>query len=417
MRNSSIIPVDVAVLLLGLILSGESTVFGIPPAVHGAREVTVKEGVSSGRDQATSKKQESRQSGVSKTVRVLLRQLAAPDFAVRQRAEKRLLELGSSIVPALIAASDSEDPELNQRARRVAIQLKEEQYEKKLELLLQDDETWVSELPGWKEYMLVAGDSSESRDLYARMLRKERDLLERFADADETLPLHIVRTEETAYALRQNVQPDVATVATLLFLRSQCLDRLLRVDNASKIYQFVRSNSTFREAVQKETEEGPLHGLLAAWVRSPLGSSSAYMRMQVGLTYNLPDALEPAVEVVRDQPNLRQYAILVVAKYGNAVHVSELESLLELEPNANEKRQRIDTQALAIFALARVTGQKETDYGLGEIETINTSDYRKIRFDNDTERETAIANWNKWRASQFFPSQENSVDAIEGERF
>ena len=110
--------------------------------------------------------------------------------------------------------------------------------------------------------------------------------------------------------------------------------------------------------------------------------------------------------------NMRQFAVLTVAKLGDASHFPLLESLLN--DHAVCAQQRIDqisyqTQVrdVALAAMVHIAGQDPRRFGFPRImphkDYLITTD--SLGFANDKERQAALDKWTKYRES----SKENSA--------
>jgi hypothetical protein len=110
----------------------------------------------------------------------LITQLGADTFEARKAAEDRLVEAGFDAMPHLLQAAQSPHPETALRSRRAAVRIVGEGFEAVREIRASGGPVPdAPELPGWSEWLSVAGeDSADSRRLYAQIFQAQDALLE-----------------------------------------------------------------------------------------------------------------------------------------------------------------------------------------------------------------------------------------------
>ncbi len=115
----------------------------------------------------------------SREIGLLIHQLGDPAYSVRQRATKRLIELGIVTQPLLIQALDDDDAEVRSRAGQVLGQVVEADFHFRLEAFANDLEGRQQHtLPFWGRFSQVFGQDKVSRMLFVEMQRAEPALLE-----------------------------------------------------------------------------------------------------------------------------------------------------------------------------------------------------------------------------------------------
>jgi RNA polymerase sigma factor (sigma-70 family) len=123
----------------------------------------------------------------------LVRQLGDPSFKNREDAAKKLRAFGLKAIPALEAGT--RDPSLEMRMRSQKI-LAAVRADARNALAKQFDPTKTQEYdhPVWKRFVVIAGDSRASRELFARIIANEKWLrtLDN-AEADPASAGHVYR--------------------------------------------------------------------------------------------------------------------------------------------------------------------------------------------------------------------------------
>ena len=115
----------------------------------------------------------------SREISLLIRQLGDPAYTVRQRATKRLIELGIVTQPLLTQALDDDDAEVRSRAGQVLAQVVEADFHFRLEAFANDLEgRHQHTLPCWGRFGQVFGQDKVSRMLFVEMQKSEPALLE-----------------------------------------------------------------------------------------------------------------------------------------------------------------------------------------------------------------------------------------------
>ncbi|HET6882687.1 MAG TPA: hypothetical protein VFI31_21140 [Pirellulales bacterium] len=343
----------------------------------------------------------------------LVRELGAPTFTARQRAQRRLIEIGLNAKPALEAACDDPDDEIQRRAREALAAIHDVAFYVRLgEFLADEDPDDDHDLAGWRRYRSIVGANGVARRLFGDMQRAERELLEA-ADRSPNRTGGLLESRcQQAESQAQNGDNDrqsslsLGTVAALLFVGSN--PDVPVSEEAGKCISRLNGQSSLQAAMQTRSTAAVVRGLLGAWVSRSFDrdSSTAYQNLWMAMQYQLKEAVPVALALIQPPgglPFYQQYAILAVGKLGGREHVPALMPLLDDErPIGLRDRtgHESDTQIrdVALAVMAHLTGQKLADYGFTHAKAngVLLFNSNTLGFNDPAAREQAIKKWRAW---------------------
>ena len=115
----------------------------------------------------------------SQLVTQLVEQLGDARFDTRERATRRLIEIGSVALPALKQASLSKDREMRARAARaLRIVFRRDLQQRRAAFLRESDSDRDFGLAGWRKFRVLVGDTPINRALFIEMHRSESELVQ-----------------------------------------------------------------------------------------------------------------------------------------------------------------------------------------------------------------------------------------------
>ncbi len=342
----------------------------------------------------------------------LVHQLGDKSFLVRQRAQRKLLEMGVPAKDALQAALDNPDAEVRYRARQVLEQVLDLDFQRQLETFLASAGDGSGDgLPGWQRYRQQVGETHAARRLFVDMQRAERDLLQTVAarpsSAGELLELRCQQLQHEMQAADSNEEQPlgIGSIAAFLFVASNP-EVTISTQAGSYVNNFA-NQPTLHEALSSGAVVDPLRELLSVWTgRSFEDNMVAYQNLQLAMRYNLKAALEPAAELAarKEIPaQQRPFAILALGKLGDKRQLPALEPLLDDKTeftlhgrDGHEVRTQICDVALAV--MIHLSGQNLRDYGFDHFSSHPTWLFNPgtLGFKSKESREQAMAKWRKW---------------------
>lgn len=343
---------------------------------------------------------------------VLVRQLGDKSYLTRQRAQRRLQEIGVPAKVALQAALNDSDAEIRFRARQALEHVLNLDFQQKLETFLAASTDCEDDcLPGWQRFRELLGQGHAARRLFVEMQRAERDLLEAAqaqpASAGELLELRCQQIQyEMQSADSSDEQPlSVGSIAALLFVAGKP-DVTISTQAASYLNNFSNQPS-FHAALSSGTLVEPLRGLLSVWVGRHFDDTMvAYQNFLLAMRYDLKAAIEPAAELAarKEIPaQQRSSAILALGKLGDKRQLPALQSLLDDTSeftvhgrDGQEVRTQIRDVALAV--MVHLSGQNLRDYGFDHFSLHPTWLFNPatLGFKSIEAREQALEKWRKF---------------------
>jgi hypothetical protein len=365
----------------------------------------------------------------------LVADLASPTYRVRASASRALAQIGLPAVSALRAALQNDSMEQRRRAERLIHLIELEAFSDRVRQFVDTGRLPLDlRFPGWERFHLLIGDDRPAREVYALMVAAEPELMWQLDHS----PLELSRlVEERCTDLvlidqlvnpssGASAGPSVGTACALLFAASlsevrtnyytsSCLNNLVLMHDLGDLLdaQPPRAPSPLRE---------PLRRLVGLWIGS-CKVSSPMQRLSLAARFELPEGLDPALEMIHTRIGGRQmqYAIFYVAKMGDVDQIALLEDLLHDETELDSRRFG-DTvcstrvQDVALVAVLHLTGQNPIDYGFVKLRENSQFLYQPdtAGFESEDARREALRTWWRWRAENLHEVFPPPVQAIGG---
>lgn len=351
-----------------------------------------------------------------KPLQLVIEQLADEDFATRQEAESRLLDQGITVLPQLEIQRQATDQELRLRIHRIIEMIRLREMDDAVVEFLKGQ----ASLPGWDTYSAGTGDDDLQREAFVKLYRQRKATLDRHQNDEDQLGLLKELLEE--FSDREVRRP--AFDDNLLTCLSMQLSKTLPSVDTQTELPLIRSTLTkyftqaaFGEMVSDSNRLKNLHReAVIRWIQLPDPEiSEMILRVTLAQTLRIPEGLTVALEYLK-QPEAGQsrsidYALKLVARYGDESHIPLLETHLDntlvlynsrfVEENEGQtsvyKAQAKD-QALA--TIIHLAGLKYRDFGLNlrkESFQGQPLPSRHSGFLNPETREAAHKKWRDFR--------------------
>ncbi len=303
--------------------------------------------------------------------------LGDESFAVRQQATQTLVDASLDALEPLRARLDDTDAERRRRVRRILTTVLEAKHWNDLERFTAG-QIDGEHLAGWTWFRTVAGDTPNSRKLFALMQTEEAGLLAAAgAGSDEAEKALRLRYWQIMQGMRNvagrpRQEPQLATLAALTLVLTHPeleLSKSLAENNAwASLWQRATSTSMLREGEFVE----PLRRLVNVWLIQPGEANLQTVKFRMALSANLEGGLILGDQILADKkatPMLRVYAAELIARVGGKEHAARLLPMLDDETVVATQRMNnvdyeIQVRDAALAWLVYVTEQELGQYDL-----------------------------------------------------
>jgi hypothetical protein len=318
----------------------------------------------------------------------LVKQLADPQFNVREAAGQSLAQMGPAALDALKDGEKHPDLEVRERCRELQSTIRRLDAKRRMDSFLTGGarEPLAKDLPFLASFLKAAGDSKDARKFYAEMLRSNLQLLDEVGrDRKKGAELFVSFCDLVQFVKGQNMgEPTKADVALFLLFT-------LEFENADNRfidlgYDFVDS-SNLKEVLGKEADAHPLKRLFLNWVeKGPMPHLLSYA-LRIAADAKMKETLPLVLKYsnAKDLPDDARFQIilLLVKVEGAKDHLNEIESLLNDKTIAmnNLGQPAVQVRDLGLWACVQISGQKLDDYKF---------DSRGVSFKTDENREAAF---------------------------
>ena len=335
-----------------------------------------------------------------------IQQLGADSFVLREEAEQRLREMGTSVMAAVREAAKSPDPEVRLRSQRILAALRKSELQQMVERFREGKE---EKLPGWSQFKDVAGDSKTTRELYCEIFETQGDLFRPLVSND--LSEAIERAREQAKMLQQSIsaqyQPTFAEVAAIVFVSSLKYDATLLQSVSSLCFQAKFSQK------MNDSKAGPeLKKFLIKLYATEMDPNVQHQMVNLGVRYQLAQCLPLARKILADKNAQHYYksqAIIAVSQFGS---LDEDETLLRSQFEHTQtistwtrNNERLTTQVgdVALAAMVFMSRRQPKAFGFEHAQKVNfqnpqqTLQAHYLGFASDAKRKEARKQWTRFR--------------------
>jgi hypothetical protein len=341
----------------------------------------------------------------------LVQLLGDENFATREQASSRLVQLGAIAVDALKKGTQHPDREIRYRCHRILTLVEEFDFQRRLDAFAAGDDQHG--LPGWQRYDQAFGDQPHARDLFLEMQKAEPDIMQSIDEgpqqASKMLALRCDGIQQQQTFSRNPVP--LGSIVAMLFAAS---DEQVRVPQttgstlATLCYQ-----PEVQNAMNHAGRSPILRQLLGDWIRRN-DTWAVFQNLSLAMRYEMKEGLVAArglIENPGNQPYIRQNAILAIVKLGDRDDIPLLATLLEDESRCaiqrvQDKTYETQLRDVALAAILLMQGDEPKEYGFERMQLHNVNVFvtGTAGFDSDEKRQAALA---KFRESR---DRERSAD-------
>jgi hypothetical protein len=342
---------------------------------------------------------------------LLVQQLGAEEFSLRERATTQLIEMGVAAKQAVDAGRTHPDREIRYRCERIFQIVGELDFQRRLAAFTAGRSDGL-DLPGWRRFRDLYGDGDETRSLFAEMQKAESELMQ----AVEKGPQGVARAAENRAAQLLHLQRRAGETTSLgsvtAFLFAALNDNVnLGLQTSSAVINFC-GQPAFVEGMSDPAKGKILRKMISQWITQSQGPV-AQQSMHLAMRYDMKEGLVPAERILRnagEQPFVRQAALMTVAKLGDASHVGLLEPALEDAARISAHRidnvqYEIQIRDVALMAVLLLKKQDPKRFGFERIQLndSNVFNFGTVGFENEDKRKQAFAKYQEFKAHENDP--------------
>jgi hypothetical protein len=316
----------------------------------------------------------------------LVHDLGNARFTVREAAAKKLVDMGSDAIPALIAGTKSTDEEVRNRSTALLPQARAVAWGRRADAFLADpDDKKAGDMPLLAEWEKLAGRlNAGSRRMYADMIRANGHLLELTAtDRPAARAAISARTAELLDAARlkgKQIEAPAADIAALLFVQAYLKDSEGTHGAAERREPlYLLANPAVAKALDAKDFGQSYRRLIVKWAESrPADETmSGLFFALLAHRHPFPEADEHLIRLVTSSKNV-QIRWVAMESLGRSPSPAARKKLTELLTDTTTMYTDVgeddvghQVRDCALAALANGQGKKPTDFGLTNIMTAN----------------------------------------------
>jgi hypothetical protein len=351
------------------------------------------------------------------TIKRLVEQLGADEFAAREDATEQLTRIGLPAYKAVEEATQHNDREIRYRAERVLARIRQSDLQRRLEAFQRGGEDGADyQLPGWSRFKKTYGDNGNVRSVFVDLVKADADLLQALESNPRSIAdvvtnrVQLYQQLQAQFVGRVGLQLSFGQVGALIFAATQD-DVQLNANQLAIIISYCRQGA-LGELVSNGSRGGVPRQMLANLI-THANDAAAYQAMELGRAYNMKEALVPAEKILKGGAVRQGYmtcmALSLVATLGDESHEPLVEKLLTdktLVTQIQEKDKilrKLEVRDAALAALLYLTKQDLRDYftipnGLQVTDPrMVMTNVRALGFTEEQQREAVHQKWREWR--------------------
>ncbi len=300
----------------------------------------------------------------------LFQNLGAGEFAVRERAGDRLVEMGTEAIPILRElAAQSEDPEVTLRASRIIKQVTEGDMAGKIDTFLAGGQ---ADFPGWPVARQILGDNLAIREMYIQLVNEHPQIVASL-EPQQTARDRVLALETTIAGIQNKMfnQLTMPSQADAFALVLTIIDRNVPV---SKGFEELTLDILRKEPGTKIRNDAQLSGpfgvLLSQWiVRSRMENREEVLLLT--MQWSLEIGVGLAVQTIADStdPATMATALQAISRFGGRGQIDTVLPLLNDDRTVVEqgfvRGQEATTTVsdVAMATIARLYNVELTEFG------------------------------------------------------
>lgn len=359
---------------------------------------------------------------------LLVSDLGAQEYAVREEAEAEILQRGADILPLLNDARRSPDLEVRLRAATLYQQLSRSIRRENFERFLAMDEN--VQLMGWEQFKKRHGDGLPTRKLYVEMLKSEWDTIATLETQPQLIDYLLFqranKLREEMYGPRQSQVTEGSAAA---IMHATSFEEIRITPTTMEQMKLLVATPQLTESLQDPERSAPLLSVFDRWLETNLeaGRFTDEMRFIV-LSTCLREGISSGKIVAKQMLEQRaspayqngfgqfgainanqqmMYAILAIAKLGGKEDIDQLKEYLDDKTEVSlhsVQGDQFKTQLrdVALVGVLHLSGEDPKDYGFPRITNDPNFLYsiRSIGFTAEEQRDNAFRKWAQYEAEK-----------------
>lgn len=301
-------------------------------------------------------------------------ELAASEFAVRERAATQLLEIGSPVIPQLRqVVQEASDAEVRLRAGAIVKRLTQGDMQARIDSFLAGEDVGFE---GWRVTQAIIGDSDAIRELFIELMNTHPDLTASLEGTarDRALAMDKVVTQVQT---RMNIERKFPTRANAFALLLPTVDPNVPLNNSFESLVLSVLEKDAASKIRRDAQlSAPFRFLLDRWVlrSTPKHREEVLLKgMEWDLEATLPLAIQTLGE--SEQTEVLAGALQAIAKFGTRVHAELVRPLLDDTRPSSESG----------FAQGEIIRTQLGDVAMATIAMLYDVPLKEIGFSEDAE--------------------------------
>ena len=350
--------------------------------------------------------------------RELVEKLGNDDFAVREDAQTRLLQMGRLALSALSeGVATHPSPEVRFRCNWLLPRAEEADLQARIDTFLADTEgKFDHDLPGWAPFSEFAGSTLTARRVFVDLLSNStnRSLMLGSAHAGADLAQLVAARKQEIYLWRfprppstNRREPALADMIALMFSESRVPSRL-SVPTISVVSAL--NTNALSEAIHGTGEKARVYkAVVVRWVETRDEPVAMYQAITFATNLRLREASAMAARLValKTAPTFyRAQAAMSLSRLEATEQIPALEATFEDETmvivvrRPNAAQEEIQMRDVGLAAALLLAGQTPEDYGFTQ-QYKSSGEGIRYHYSNwviaAEKRPAALSKWKTWR--------------------
>ena len=366
------------------------------------------------------------------SIKKLIEELGADEFATRESATEQLARIGLPAYKAVEGAVQHPDREVRYRAERVLGRIRQTDLQRRLDAFVAGREANDDyQLPGWTRFKKAFGDTDSTRKTFVELTKSDAEMLQTLETSPKAVPeLFSVRIQQNQQQMQfgggGNVQLGFGQIAMLVFVAGED-DVALNQNHNSMVFNYC-SQAAFADGVTG-TSRGDVPKKMLSRLILKSEDFAAYSAMSLARRFNMKEGLTCAEKILKAnrQPHMASMALMTIAAMGDESHLPQIEKLFSDTNLVTQMQERdkvllkVEVRDSALAAAIMLSKQDLKSYytipagqSFSDPQMV-LNNARIIGHSEDAKRTEVFKKWADYRAKNPAPA-EKKEDKPEGEK-